>query len=542
MRHSRLPEFCIESGKSTVTVLREANPPNTGFVRQAGRAVLPLLLALLLPLFPAKATTEFLSLQFNNQTGLSANDVYITFQLGAAFDSYNVKYTDPSGSLHNMALKAESTNMTLSYSLAEITHGGVTGFQVTHGDSLSIYVSYGEPLTGTHAPTIAGGSPLPAGDDYFKKWQQFELTRLGNPGDQGNITNINYFTAPMKIESKDGVGNSLQVRGFNETNANKIGSDLGALTGNAAAVTKKNGNEIVRYVGPSTFANDLATPYASFHDYLAAIHSTDPQQITKINNHNAFLSSGSEPTNYDFTFNLNTTVNASGDIVMTGNVTTEVTPFGGETTPGPTYSDLTVTVPGDVHQDQAIYGQDPSSTTTFTGASWATLETYMSEHTHNAKPNENFQTLQKTIIGEITTGLLLGYVNSDSAQTVDGIPVKDAESHTWWGTNTSTTLPVQPFEAAQLHHAYYSSWASVLFHASDNQTYSLPYSDRLGAGPLINSVQYEGTDVATWVVTLYAPVTNVIPEPSTWALLGIGMVVAAGLVFRRPSKLGNLEE
>jgi len=57
--------------------------------------------------------------------------------------------------------------------------------------------------------------------------------------------------------------------------------------------------------------------------------------------------------------------------------------------------------------------------------------------------------------------------------------------------------PFQPFEL---------QYANVLYGASNNEVYSIPYSDRLGSGPLVDSVKHGNSSVDTWVVTLGTPV------------------------------------
>jgi hypothetical protein len=110
-------------------------------------------------------------------------------------------------------------------------------------------------------------------------------------------------------------------------------------------------------------------------------------------------------------------------------------------------------------------------------------------------------TTQNLAIGEITSGLLMGFINSPVVPAGQSKPIKDLPSRTWWNLD-----PLIAFSQVQSDPAYFNQYANVLYKASSNETYSIPYSDRLGTGPLINSVKYNGTDVVTWVVTVEPPV------------------------------------
>ncbi len=100
-------------------------------------------------------------------------------------------------------------------------------------------------------------------------------------------------------------------------------------------------------------------------------------------------------------------------------------------------------------------------------------------------------------------------------------------SEDWWKLN-----PMEAFDEIQPDHPYYNEWAQILFDASENGAYSIPFSDRLGSGPLVNTVQFVKDNVSyeidEWVVGFGDPV-SVIPEPATVGLLlalGAGAVVS----------------
>ena len=113
-----------------------------------------------------------------------------------------------------------------------------------------------------------------------------------------------------------------------------------------------------------------------------------------------------------------------------------------------------------------------------------------------------FNTLQATAIGEITSGFLMGMVGSDVVPTGQTKMIKDMQSSDWWVLN-----PIIAFNQVQPNNAYYNTYANVIYGASGNSSYSIPYSDRLGSGPLVNTVKYNQSDVTSWTVTLDPPIS-----------------------------------
>jgi hypothetical protein len=137
-------------------------------------------------------------------------------------------------------------------------------------------------------------------------------------------------------------------------------------------------------------------------------------------------------------------------------------------------------------------------------------------------------------IGEITTGFLGGYVNSDYVPpTVNGLPntlaIKDLPSGTWWNLD-----PIVGFDEIQSNPDYYNQYSQLIFDASGNTVYSVPYSDRFGNGPLVNTVEFNGQSVDNWVIGLYDPVG--VPEPSTYLLMGVGSAFLFFALRRKPAK------
>ena len=123
------------------------------------------------------------------------------------------------------------------------------------------------------------------------------------------------------------------------------------------------------------------------------------------------------------------------------------------------------------------------------------------------------------IVGEVTGAILFGFANSPVLY--NGTPIGQMNSQDWWTMN-----PVKAFSDAQPGHAnppFYSAYGDVIYRYSNNGVYGAPYSDRFqlaSNSPLVNSVQYNGTPVATWVIGIGAPSPNpIVIAPEIMLLL-----------------------
>ncbi|MDA1262138.1 MAG: carboxypeptidase regulatory-like domain-containing protein [Planctomycetota bacterium] len=439
-----------------------------------------------------------LNMKFINNTLLPDKDVWITFQNPSkGLTDFDVTY---SGTPVSFALP--SNLMSTSVNLHQI---GTAGFSITRIVSNPIFVSYGAPLLSTIA---APAYVNPQGLDYMTRFQSFELTRHPIVSDQGNLTAINFFTAPMRIQSYHQESNNsftlLQETGYTK-NATTIAASLDTATnGNPNAVVKDATGKVIRYIGPSAF-DVTNNPYKSFLPYVEAVRTAG--QTTQIENSNGFLNT-TTMKNYIFTLCMEADILLDNSISISGSITTKVIQSGSPITDGPTFAGLTMKI--DAHEpgkfDNVIYYQADNETQVITFNDWNSLKMYMqNEGFSQAVAEENLSTTQSLLIGEITTGLLGGFVNSDYVPPGGGTtPVKNMKSLQWWSL-TAIPLP----KTLQPTHEYYNVWAEVILEASSNEVYSVPYSDRFGSGPLVNSVQYgqEALSVDRWVITLDAPIS-----------------------------------
>jgi hypothetical protein len=290
---------------------------------------------------------------------------------------------------------------------------------------------------------------------------------------------------------------------------------------NSALATAKNGLHTLRYIGPSSYGAGT-NPYPTFNAYLDKLHSTS--QITKIQNQNAFNTMAVPAAgniNYNYELDFTATVAKDRTITLAGEIKTTVTKFGGKAKPGKTYSGMSMTISptpktsSDDKFNNTIYGQaDPlgagKGSTSFNKV-WDTLKADMvaAGLVLNNKTNTiTYMTTQSLAIGEITTGLLGGFLGSDvkysggtgKYSSYNGQLYKDVPSEAWWH---SATIPSP--STLQPSNSYYSTYSEIIFDATENQVYSIPFSDRFGAGPLMQTQLSDSKVVDTWVITIGEP-------------------------------------
>jgi len=436
-----------------------------------------------------------LTLMFVNDTGLEADDVYVSFQnpnLGT--NEFDVRFSDGGP----IRFESETDLMSVPVSLAQI---GKAGLIVSKLAGAVIFVSYGAPLNSRKsAPSYIGKGA----EDYHTPFQPFELTRTGSPTDQGDLTAINYFTAPMAIQSYCGgpQGDPLQAVEYTK-DVQTLATALQALTHSSPDAVIKHEGRMIRIIGPSSYGPGQHNPYPTLKDYVISVHHAG--QVTQIVNHNAFNIKDPRTqilTNYDFGLDLKATAKADGSIEITGEIHTTLIPEGQPAQAGPSFTHCTLILRADPEDlyDYAIYGQVISEAMSFSGG-WLNLKDYI--HTVGLDAQSAYEITQNLAVGEITSGLLMGFVNSDVTPAGATQPLKDMPSAQWWSLK-----PVQAFSSLQPAQPRYNVYANTLYWGSENSVYSIPYSDRLGDGPLVNTVQYEGRDVDTWVVTLGPPVST----------------------------------
>ena len=389
----------------------------------------------------------------------------------------------------------------------------------------------------------------------------FELTMTGGAGDGGDLTAINYFSAPLSIRSYSVDPAQypnippLQHADFGGASAGAIAAPLiGGCKSNLTALVKNAHGGIIRVLGPSNNFTPAANPWPSFVPYTKSIHAAS--QTTKIQNTNAFFFSytGYETPVYTFgTDNMIATANADGSLSITGRITVSVQgtikkgTYGNPDPPASGYWDGATFTLGvsDVNAfNDAIYREVRNSAITFTNetdpaSAWYKFKQFtqgtlmdptkphQNESTQpnynpslydlfaNGKGGDAYNTTLNLFIGEVTTGLLGGFFNSN--YQVNGTAIKDMPSKQWW-----ELTPMVAFSTIQPSHPYYSLYSGVIYDLSKNTVYGTPYSDRFGK-VLINSVNYTKDGVSYyvqyWKIGIGAPLPQAIVVPEIMLLL-----------------------
>lgn len=462
----------------------------------------------------------YLELVFNNFSsftgGSPQEDVYLYFSNGggAAPPPIDVTYNGGTGLTYGTF--QQNSNTLTNYLSNGIRLADVTSqtFRVATASSVAVYLTYGNQFSSLAAApgfftNSAGG---------LNVFQNFEITRVGGNGDQGNLTNINYFTAPLSITSYAGT-TQLQQTQFNKTTA-QVYSALETISPASKIV---NSGTTLRFVGPSTYPPAQVPPFQSFIPYMQAANTSGVSNI--IRNANAF-NSADDANNYNFTLNLTTsfTTDGGGDptaLVLSGSITTEVKDNGNGTfTPGPTFSDASVTIDMTNADDfngivyGQAFGQYPNDVSF--GSGWTDFQNYVNAPANGIQDSGAYNTTQNLAVGEITSAILMGFLANTTI--VDGTALNDMPSNEWWKLD-----PLQAFSEVQSNDEYYNQWGNEIYAASNNGSYSIPYADRLGTGPLVNSVNFNNQFVTSWQVGIYDPV-SVVPEPATVGLLMFGVM------------------
>lgn len=480
--------------------------------------------AVILGLMISSCAWAQLTLEFEDQSSqYDPNQIWVTFDNGGGTTPFDVTYNG--GTAVNIAAPGGVPNhLSDPIQLSTVTD---YEFTINSVSSVAVFLSYGTPFTTLDAsPSFFQGAT--SADITY---QNFEITRTGGTGDQGNLTNINYFTAPLSIRSFSptvGSGNTpVQSTGFNQS-TQQVASRLAALSNSSAVV---DGGSLRRYVGPSTYSPGTSVPYNSFENYLSSINTSGVTNT--IQNINGFATNGATSNTgetYNFTFSMTSNVNANNDIVLTGDITTEIIDrSNGSSSTGTTYNNANITISGSdmTLLNSMIYGQTSAPTSlqpiVTWGQGWTDWANFVQTPSNNltdAFPqglNINELTLPQTAIGEITTAILMGFLGNTTS--VNGTPLDTLASEDWWKLD-----PMQAFDDIQSDPDNYNQWADVIYDASNNGVYSIPFSDRLGTGPLVNTVQFQGHNIDRWIVGFGDP----IPEPTTLVLIGVGSVLVLG--------------
>lgn len=411
---------------------------------------------------------------------------------------------------------------------------GAAGLNITYADTSKIYVFYDDPSGNDR--TVAPDHMSP---NFPQRFQDVEFILTGKAADYGDLTYINWYSAPLSVKTYDASQNLLQQSGFN-TDGTQIAKQLAAASGGKAdAVMKDAAGNLLRYLGPS---NDFSSrkdgnPWPSFIPYTQAVNlAGQSTHLLRATNYN--LPDGNPV--YRFGIDMTATAGPDGSLSLTGKITASlasgsikdgnpaIPAAGGWTGASCSFS------AADAKFNQAIYGQvwDGISAVSFSTAGWSDFYTFCQNtlqdptKAHDPDTNPNlldpkgmlaFSKTKSVCVGEITSGLICGYVNSNYPVGSPPVAIKNMVSDQWWSLS-----PVVAFATVQPAHAYYNTYARVIFDNSGNTLYSFPYGDRITNGannPALYSVSYNGTPVASWVVGIGAPLPKKAPTAMLELLL-----------------------
>ncbi len=460
-----------------------------------------------------------------------SGDVWIQAQVPTGLD-FDVTYANGSKSI-DVTDPSDPTKRILMSAPVKLSDIGEGGLLVNTANSAIFYVFYEDP-TPSDSSSSDWRKSAPAHMTSKKRFQPFEVTMRGPTytSDQGNMTSINYFTAPLGLRTYEANGAVIEEKGWGANTAAKIGALMAAASnGNADAVVLNDEKKIIRYLGPSnTFVSPKTNPWPNFISYVSSIPSTQTAHIVK---QNAFVLNG---VNYQFGCDMYATSHTDGTVRVSGDITVNIT-AGTIEAPNPsppesgkwTGAVLTFTPSNASLYKQAIYGQAINDAILFDGATrkadpndvtrWDNLpdgafknflqftkDTHKIDN-HVVQPetlfsDRAFDTTMDLFIGEVTGGLLFGFFNTPAV--VGGVAIKDQPSSQWYTYGKA-------FEELQPSNVYYNPYAEVIYKATGNTVYGLPYSDRFPTGPLVNTVKYGNKDVAYAKVFIGEPLPGSAP-------------------------------
>ncbi|MFC2149593.1 PEP-CTERM sorting domain-containing protein [Candidatus Auribacterota bacterium] len=430
------------------------------------------------------------SLPFNAEAALNLKFVNDNTDYGSAYSSdvYVLFTTAPSTTFNATYDGGTSVQLKHSYTFQEIGSDGVQISDITGG---VLYVSVGDPMTNdrSSAPSFNNTSD----DDYYTRWDQWEITYTGQASDDADLTGINAYALPLRLTTYNGGtgGTQKQDLGYN-ISGTQMKNELGALTSNdptAVLTDTRQGynNAFLRVIGPTTFAAGTIGPYQDLQPYVNAVKSSvsTGTTVAKIVDNYSGPQGGSGRTASQ-SYNFQASFNASGDLVLDGS--------------GSVVGSHTITIAAaDVAYQ--IYAADPSYEISGVG-------------TGNMADNDVYA----AAIRDILAGFATGFVGSTVTDPETGEVIKDEESNKWWVCGLT-------FDEVQTANVYYNAYGGVFYQNSNN--YGFPFSDRLNATV---QASLDPANVDTLVLTVAA---DAIPEPSSVALFAISLFALAGITRRK---------
>ncbi len=418
-----------------------------------------------------------LKLQFENQSGVPNNEVFITPFSPASGDKYAITFNNNQSQLtqfHSQSLEAI----------------GEAGLDVSFVNSGVFYVSFIKKWDNTLTPNLnTTPSPVDTNDQWYRThWDKFELTMINTDGDQGDITSIDFIGIPMQMES---FANTISQQSLGYPIDNQVITKLGLK--NPKAIITDDGTPTgkpVRVIGPSQYPYPSIGNWQSFGEYVQDIKSKN--QSTKLKFQNA--RSVDKNTNWLFTYEFDAVVNENNGISMSGKITALNTISNVFSTPSDT---LTVEISPDSDKgtflSSFLYSGHPDPNNVVFCGNW---EGFFADKFPLEKADG-----QARLIGDLSTGFAYGFVGSWVKNPATGNFFKDDSSLNWFAkTQTLALTELQPDKP------FYSEFENIIFQESKATVYGYPYSDRLQKYAVaVNVVKNNGTPIDTLKITILKP-------------------------------------
>ena len=277
-------------------------------------------------------------------------------------------------------------------------------------------ISAGRLIFSFNGPVAANQQPLDPSDRFDK----VELTYTGQPADAANLTAVDFFGIPFKLETLDSSGNVLQKLTY-YASANSLESKLEALAAPDALITTNGitGGPFARILSPSLSPSS----YPGMQSYVTSV----ADKTVKING--TYVGPvGASPNTYKYS---GTFGRSHSSVTLSGTQSANSDP-------------LSLTIDGSTLAS-AVYTNNGAYTV---GGSPA-----------NVSDNDVYAAIYRDLVAGFDFGYLDGKYGNNSAA--------------WYGT----TPYYPPYACARkTHDGFYSKYAAII--AANSDAYGFPFSDR----------------------------------------------------------------
>lgn len=436
-----------------------------------------------------------LTIKFNKGE-VTEENIYIGFVSGSTDDAFNISYK--AGEFEPLEVDIKPLNTEAGdgnwYSYEELKEGvQVTNFSgriyVCYGQAWTVQSAYYEPAQNITDP------------NFFLRYDKMELTFNGAATDVADLTSIDYWSIPMKLEtSLDGLipvqtdyglepgVTSSQVynalNGLTQTPKSGLANAKPALVpGDFTQHSNQPGSGFARIIGPSSYppiGGVPITPYHLFESYLTylndnfgtssksgavSINGLGNGTIATIAGHfngvgpNVPASGPQSAQDY----NLTASMDDSLDITLSGTV--------GGSTVTMLYKKEDLTNPDGIYGANAMFSLN------------------------GAAKQSPANDVYGWITGDLLAGFNIGAIGSTTS--ISGTAAGAMKSSDWFSKIPNTEL----FGNLQSNDAYYNEYAATLQTLS--QAYNFAYSDRFSAVQVsldpakVNTLEVSFFDVAT---------------------------------------------